>query len=243
MDFLIYHYKQSEIKHAPNAGLLSAINTSWYAFNLWYEQIDKTPAYVTAVLLHPSKRLAALKKGWTTKRWVTAGTARAKALWRTYKEKYTPPIIAEANDCTDEPSAWALYQRSINVIPEDDDDFTAFINAPPTKLAYSITPLQWWSSPQQRECYPALSKLAIDVLSAFSMSAASETVFSCSRRAISWERVCLGGVVVEQSECSKDWQRSGIAYSDAYLVANSDDEDEEDEEDTPTPPSSTFMSL
>jgi hypothetical protein len=58
MDFLIYHYKQSEIKHAPNAGLLSAINTSWYAFNLWYEQIDKTPAYVTAVLLHPSKRLA-----------------------------------------------------------------------------------------------------------------------------------------------------------------------------------------
>jgi hypothetical protein len=71
------------------------------------------------------------------------------------------------------------------------------------------------------------------------MSAASETVFSCSRRTISWERACLGSVVVEQSECSKDWQRSGIDYSDAYLVANSDDEDEEDAEDTPTPPSST----
>jgi hypothetical protein len=77
------------------------------------------------------------------------------------------------------------------------------------------------------------------VLSAFLISAASETVFSYLRRTISWERVCLGGVVVEQSECSKDWQRSGIAYSDAYLVANSDNEDEEDEEDTPTPLSST----
>jgi hypothetical protein len=98
--------------------------------------------------LYPSKRLAALKKGWTTKRWVTAGTTRAKALWRTYKEKYALPIIAEANDYTDEPSAWELYQRSINVIPEDNDDFTAFINAPLTKLANSITPLQWWSSLQ-----------------------------------------------------------------------------------------------
>ena len=69
-----------------------------------------------------------------------------------------------------------------------------------------------------------MSKLAIDVLSAFAMSADSESIFSGCRRTISWEREKLGGRVIEHSECTKDWQRSGIAYNETYGALDSDDE-------------------
>ena len=100
-------------------------------------------------------------------------------------------------------SLWEQYKRHIDAVPAD-DDFTAFINAPPTRLAQGTTALAWWSSADQREAYPALSKLAIDVLSAFAMSADSESIFSGCRRTISWERAKLGGRVIEHSECTKD---------------------------------------
>jgi hypothetical protein len=120
-------------------------------------------------------------------------------------------------------SLWEQYKRHIDTVPAD-DDFTACINAPPTRLAQGTTALAWWSSLDQREAYPALSKLAIDVLSAFAMSADSESIFSGCRRTISWERARLGGKVIEHSECIKDWQRSGIAYNEAYGTPDSDDE-------------------
>ena len=118
-------------------------------------------------------------------------------------------------------SLWEQYKRHIDAVPAD-DDFTAFINAPPTRLAQGTTALAWWSSADQREAYLALSKLAIDVLLAFAMSADSESIFSGCRQTISWERAKLGRRVIEHSECTKDWQRSGIAYNEAYGAPDSD---------------------
>lgn len=122
-----------------------------------------------------------------------------------------------------EPSLWEQYKRHIDAVPAD-DDFTAFINAPPTRLAQGTTALAWWSSVDHIEAHPALSKLAIDVLSTFAMSADSESIFSGCRRRISWERAGLGGRVIEHSGCTKDWQRSGVAYNEAYGTLDSDDE-------------------
>ena len=138
MDFIIYHLQRSEEKYASDTGLLAAVNTCWYAFNKWYERIDEVPAYVTAVLLHPSKRLKGLKKSWTQDKWIKAGLKRAKGLWESYKGKYTP---LEAEVATEgEPSLWEQYKRHIDAVPAD-DDFTAFINAPLTRLAQGTTAL------------------------------------------------------------------------------------------------------
>jgi hypothetical protein len=92
----------------------------------------------------------------------------------------------------------------MDVVPTG-DDFDTFIEAQPTKIG--------WSSPDQRAAYPTLSKLAIDVLSACPMSAITERTFSSTRRTTSWQRTRLSDDVIEQSECCKDWQSSGIAYA------------------------------
>jgi hypothetical protein len=240
MDFLIDHYRESEIKHSPNPSLLTAINTSWYTFNKYWQLLDEVPAYVTAVLIHPSKRVAYLNAVWSNRRWIKEGIARARSLWHRYKERYSqqPSAAADEDSQTAEPSAWLLYKRRLQVVPVD-DDFEAFINAKPTKLAEGTSPLAWWSSTEQRKAYPELSKLAIDNLSAFAMSAASEVVFSGARRTISWERARLGGEVVEHSECSKQWQKAGIAYSDIYDTYGSDSEVEDNDTNHYSPTTSS----
>jgi hypothetical protein len=81
MDFIVYYLQRSEEKYAADTGLLAAVNTCWYAFNKWYERIDEVPAYVTAALLHPSKRLKGLRKSWTQDKWIKAGLRRAEGLW------------------------------------------------------------------------------------------------------------------------------------------------------------------
>jgi hypothetical protein len=43
-------------------------------------------------------------------------------------------------------------------------------------IANNQSPVEWWCVPAQRIAYPVISRLAIEVLSAFSMSVESETV-------------------------------------------------------------------
>ena len=81
IEALIWHCKQSEIRHAGNKGLSAAINISWHSFNTWYEKLDNSPFYVTALLLHSSQRLEGLKRMWKDyKGHTAAGVARARML-------------------------------------------------------------------------------------------------------------------------------------------------------------------
>ena len=213
MDMLSDHYKDQEVKHTNNESLLASINTSWHHFNEYYEALDTNPVYIAAQLLHPSKRAAHLKrKRWPAK-WQKEALSRAKRLWSEYKELYQPQQAPNEGDSnrTAEPDFYELWQRRNNITPAE-DDFTAFINAPATKLANNSSALAWWSNTAQRAAYPALSKMAIDALSAFAMSAESERIFSRARRTVDWQRARLGSLIVEQTECSKDWQLSGLAY-------------------------------
>jgi hypothetical protein len=229
MDFLRHHYTQQEIKHTSNSGLLAAINTSWLLFNKYYELIDEVAAYVTAVLLHPSKRKAYLNKHWK-RAWIKPGIDRARRLWLEYKERYPYAAneLAKSDTFDQEPSAYELYLRQMDVLPQG-DDFDTFIDAPPTKLATESSAISWWSSADQRAAYPALSQLAVDVLSALVMSAHSERTFSQARRTTSWQRTRLEEETVEQSECCKDWQCSGLAYKPVNQEEASDTTSGDDE--------------
>jgi hypothetical protein len=105
------------------------------------------------------------------------------------------------------------------------DDFTSFINAKPTKLTNNQSPIEWWCVPAQRMAYPVLSRLGIDVLSAFSMSAESERVFSGCRRTVTWQRSRLSSDIISYSKCSKAWQCSGVAAIPLITSVSNDNSD------------------
>jgi hypothetical protein len=231
MEFLINHFEKQQALHTRREVMLWPINTAWLLFEKYYSLIDQSGAYITALLLHPERRAKWLKKRWTTnekKKWLATGLKRARDLWLDYKQRLQPEptCIATSNK---ELSAFEKWQQDQDVVP-DEDDFTAFINAQPCKLPLvdgrQLSVIEWWASPLQRQSYLALSQLALDVLSAFAMSAESERTFSSVRRTTSWERSQLDGATIRHSELSKDWQRKGIADMkiDSYDVDSEDNE-------------------
>jgi len=61
----------------------------------------------------------------------------------------------------------------------------SFVHKLPLVDGRQLSVIEWWASPLQRQSYLALSQLAIDVLSAFVMSAESARTFSSARRTTS----------------------------------------------------------
>jgi hypothetical protein len=116
-----------------------------------------------------------LKRHWR-KKWIDCGFKRAKELWIKYQQRYEdnkPSSLVKTSRVATKPTAYELWMRTNEAVVAG-DDFTSFINAKPTKLANNQSPIEWWCVPAQRMAYPALSRLAVDVLSASSMSAESE---------------------------------------------------------------------
>ena len=74
--------------------------------------------------------------------------------------------------------------------------------------------LNWWLQDEQREQWPKLSQMAIDIFSIPAMSDNPERVFSGARRTISWERARLGAAMIEKLECLKNWIKAGISAVD-----------------------------
>ena len=62
----------------------------------------------------------------------------------------------------------------------------------------------------QKQRWPGLSQMAIDVLSMPAMSDEPERIFSGARRTISWDQFQIQPESIERRECLKHWKRSGL---------------------------------
>jgi hypothetical protein len=228
MEFLINHFEEQQKKHSKHKTLLAPLNTAWYLFSKYYSLIDESGAYITAALLHPERRHKWLYNQWNTtekKKWLKKGLQRAEALWHSYRDRIEPVLTASQidQDTSAELSAFDKWQQESAVITDSEDSFKAFIFAPPSRLptleGRKMSAVKWWSQPTQRQTFPALSQLAVDVLSAFAMSAESERTFSKARRTTSWERSQLSANTIKSSELLKDWLHRGVAHAllDDYI--------------------------
>ncbi|KAF7448758.1 Dimer-Tnp-hAT domain containing protein [Pyrenophora tritici-repentis] len=222
MEFLINHFEEQQRHHSKHKTLLAPLNTAWFLFSKYYALIDESGAYITAALLHPERRYKWLQNQWNTtekKKWLKLGLQRAEALWHMYRDRLEPTLSSSLRDqdtSAAELSAFDQWQRQSAVVADSEDNFKAFIYAPPSRLptleGRQMTVIKWWAQLTQRQTFPALSQLAIDVLSAFAMSAESERTFSKARRTTSWERSQLSANTIRCSELLKDWSHRGVAY-------------------------------
>ena len=147
MDSLDNHLRlqQERYKHQP--AMLGSVFIYWHAFNKYYQLTDTTGAYTTAILLHPALRKAYLQAAWK-RDWITAGVARARALWLQYKEEEEELVVNTAE--MDHFQRWkaSIAAKSRASKSGQQDEFERFINAPQDDV--DISPLQWWLQPQQQ---------------------------------------------------------------------------------------------
>jgi hAT family protein len=172
---------------------------------------DEIPAYGAAMILHPSRRIAHIKKNWP-KSWHKPVLDGVKKYWEDHYrglpiETTTPDLIDKLHP----PDEYDLLAQELDVVGpamKDLDEYLSFTAKTP--IAIDCSPLTWWLREEQQRRYPRLSKMAIDILSIPAMSAEPERVFSGARRTISWDRCQLGSQTVERGECLKSWIKSGI---------------------------------
>ncbi|KAM0724076.1 hypothetical protein Q7P37_000256 [Cladosporium fusiforme] len=131
IDFLIKHYEDSERKFTSKKALLAAINTSWIAFNKYYELSDDVSVHAAAVLLHPRYRKAYMDKVWK-KHWIKPGIERAKKLFETrYRQRATESSVSDAAERIEARTAWDIHRTRLlqSLTSQSQDEFTAFVNA------------------------------------------------------------------------------------------------------------------
>ena len=203
MDYLIDHLKQAKIRYATNPQMNSSVLTAWFTFDKYYSMADDTPAYAAAMILHPSYKIQYIQNNWEPA-WVTRAITSVRKLW---KDEYQRPISV-ANEAVPKDSYDAFLRKAQASSTASTDELERYLASGPTQLTGN--PLQWWLEVTQRQTFPNLSRMAIDLLSIPAMAAEPERVFSGARRTISWERARLGPERVEHGECLKSWIRSGV---------------------------------
>jgi hypothetical protein len=184
MDVLYKHYNQAFNKYKDNQQLLGCVLTSLYVFEKYYKLSDESPAYAAALILHPSRRKAYIQKNWP-RSWHKKIFNNVKKLW---EDKYKGlPTIDPTPSLVPKPQLdeYNLLAQELDVvgIVSSIDEYEAYTSQTPIPI--DCSPLTWWLRDGQRERYPRLSKMAIDILSIPAMSADPERVFSSARRTIS----------------------------------------------------------
>jgi hypothetical protein len=214
MDVLHRHYTQAFDKYKANHTLRSCIAASWAVFDKYYQLTDESPAYGAAMILHPSRRMAHIRKNWP-RSWHKPVLDTVKTYWEEHYQGL--PVASEMPkfvDGSQSPDEYDLLAQQLDVVGpamDEIDEYKSFISQTPITIDGSA--LAWWLREEQQQRYPRLSKMAIDILSVPSMSAEPERVFSGARRTISWDRCQLGSSTIEKGECMKSWIKSGITQS------------------------------
>ncbi len=173
--------------------------------------------YAAALILDPSCRTRYIEINWQ-KSWVKPTLINVKKLWEVYRENI-PAItslvqslsLGKMSKETLELDTFDQIAQSLRKVtrPASGDEYEDYNSQEPydpgTSGAYN-----WWCQDTQRQRWPRLSQMAIDILSIPAMSAEPERVFSGARRTVSWERGQLEPKTLEMVECLKHWKRSGI---------------------------------
>ena len=93
-------------------------------------------------------------------------------------------------------SLWAVARPA----SEDEyEDYNSLESYDPGKRGA----LTWWCQDTQRQRWPRLSLIAIDILSIPPMSNEPERVFSGARRTVSWDKGQIEPETIEIRECLK----------------------------------------
>ncbi|KAG7403893.1 putative AC transposase [Fusarium oxysporum f. sp. raphani] len=156
------------------------------SFEKYYQLTEQAPVYVAGILLHPALRKSYLSEQWKRNpAWVSNAVKAVRKIWSTeYKSYQLPDKQQEKGQELDEFDRWR--QKVYSTASEVKDEFDRFIYGSQVGIGQQ-TALQWWLEPTQRENFPLLCRMAIDIFCIPPMSTEAERIFSGARRQVRWD--------------------------------------------------------
>jgi len=191
--------------------LLPRIQRANEKFLQYYQKIQDNPFYAAAVVFAPRLRLNYLQQFWSAAEYEKA-VWQIKKLWETFSQKIEgqaeEPHSPEKRRREKPPDLYDDIKDSILKQlhrPQSLDEYEEYTEY--DRSHDEIAPIEWWMKARQREKYPRLSLLALEILSIPAMSDEPERCFSGGRHTVSWDRSRLGLKMIEMIECLKYWTR------------------------------------
>jgi hypothetical protein len=175
-----------------------------------------SPFYAAALILNPGCRTRYIETHWP-KKWAKPTLAKVKKLWEKYREEVQPlPTLLSFSydNPLKEPKELDPFDQVVLSLrsvarPASEDEYEDY-NSQESYDPGKKGALTWWCQDTQRQRWPRLSLMAIDILSIPPMSDEPERVFSGARRTVSWDRGQMEPETIEMRECLKHWKKSGI---------------------------------
>jgi hypothetical protein len=200
MDFVLAQFEAGKEAATNDPMMAPMYNSGWAKLDKYYCLTNESPAYVTAVVLHPSHKWHYIQENWKQE-WVQSSERLMEGLWNEYKPVEPPlPLCEVPSTTTNEFLDWRNKHLQPPLIIDEYERYCK------SERVYGFTSaLAWWLEETQQKAYPSLSKLAVDILSIPAMSAEPERLFSGAGITITDRRNRLGSDVIEALECLKSW--------------------------------------
>jgi len=200
MDFILAQFEAGKEAHKDDLMMAPMYNSGWAKLDKYYRLTDESPAYVAAIVLHPSHKWHYIQENWK-KEWVVSSKKLMEALWDEYRPVEPPlPRPEVPSTTTNEFLNWRNRHLQPTCLIDEYERYCK------SEQVYGFTSaLAWWLEDTQQKNYPNLSKMAVDILSIPAMSSEPERLFSGAKITITDRRNRLGRDVIEALECLKSW--------------------------------------
>ena len=199
MDFLLERFENAKIEYADDPFMGPCCNAGWAKLDKYYSLTERSPAYIASMVLVPWQKWSYFEDNWPVE-WVSDARTTVQRLWeQDYKSTATLIPEPELQGPQTELQRWhASKRRQAPVI----DEYSRYCSALRTP---EVDSRSWWMEPAQRTTYPALSVMALDLLSIPAMSAEPERLFSSAKITITDRKNRLQFESIEAIECLKSW--------------------------------------
>lgn len=229
------------------------IKLGWKKLHKYYSRLTSA-AYVGAVVFNPAKKWRLLDQLWSrvpsrkTKSWRLEYEAKLLEIWETYRER---DVDNEVLVTSDEASMDYIERRLARTVAGSpfnqgslgasgarkssrkaksstaggtgDDEYARYCAEDVVNSHhYRSRPIDWWKINRNR--YPRLSLMAVDMLTIPSTSAESERTFSSAGRMTAPLRSRLRREIVAMAQCIRSWSKAGIYTPSLPLLSLSDEQ-------------------
>ncbi|KJZ69742.1 hypothetical protein HIM_10853 [Hirsutella minnesotensis 3608] len=211
------------------------INLGWKKLDEYYNKLDETPIYYTALALHPAYRWGYFETVWSGRpTWVSKAKDVVQSVWdgeykmlnismedhdepaaKRQRTQYYSPFErykdeartrpCEENDADKSEDEYARWQKGL--LPTDSD---------------IRDPREYWHA--QRFKYPRLSRMAMDFMTVQAMSAECERLFSAAGRMVTPLRSRLEASTIAICQVLRSWLQAGIVEEVDPILLNKADE-------------------
>jgi len=226
-EVLLKHLETAKVQYAnyPESHFKNNINLAWTKLLEYYQLTDRTPAYITALVLVPWHKWKWAELHWTPE-WIVPAQAAVKNLWETrYKHleinqqhggqqhggqpqvARQPEVSAHGND--------DFYSNSFRSsltpgTPAPGDEYTRWLARDAHDDDMEATdPIEYWKLKLTGSQFPRLARMALDHMSAPAMSTSNERDFNKTKSM--WEgRSALFADVVSGCIALASWDKEGL---------------------------------